>query len=235
MINIESTEWRYQNFDRNRYRDLFSDTKFSETDTETFFPIPNFPKPKPIPSKNWQESRNREVSKPKCQSLRGRGGPWLAKLVPVNTKQQQIHFHHCQIMTTIFIGEYQITLWSMFLTCHFPFKGSLLNDPKIWFECCLALLQSMRISCEIHPWEIPIVHQSSSGMVGQFRWVFILLCYSVDAASMWTNLKSTPQVAGIYRDSQKAICASNFMNLLTNVILLFQNECWLEKRKPPCK
>ena len=104
-------------------------------------------------------------------SVRGRGGLWRAKLVPVNTKQQQIHFHHCQIMTTIFIGEYQITLWSMFLTCHFPFKGSLLNDPKIWFECCLALLQSMRISCEIHPWEISSVHQSSSGVIGQFRWV----------------------------------------------------------------
>ena len=26
-------------------------------------------KPKPEPSKNWQKSRNREVSKPKCQSL----------------------------------------------------------------------------------------------------------------------------------------------------------------------
>ena len=61
------TEWRYQKFDRNRYRDFFSDTKFSETDTETFFPIPNFPKPKP--SKNWQKFRNQEVSKPKCQSL----------------------------------------------------------------------------------------------------------------------------------------------------------------------
>ena len=39
------TEWRYKNFDRNRYRDLFSDTKFSET--ETFVPIPNFLKPEP--------------------------------------------------------------------------------------------------------------------------------------------------------------------------------------------
>ena len=71
---------------------LFSETKFSETETETFFrdqlfrnrnrdffPIPNFPKPKPRlfvqnqilrnPLKNWQKSRNREVSKPKCQSL----------------------------------------------------------------------------------------------------------------------------------------------------------------------
>ena len=67
---LKATEWRYQKFDRNRYRDFFSDTKFSETDTETFFPIPNFPKPKPIPSKNWQKFRNREVSKPKCQSLR---------------------------------------------------------------------------------------------------------------------------------------------------------------------
>merc|ERR1719470_473069 len=61
---------KYQIF-RNRYRDFFSDTKFSETDTETFFPIPNFPKPIPIPSKNCQKFRNREVSKPKCQSLVG--------------------------------------------------------------------------------------------------------------------------------------------------------------------
>ena len=29
--NLLDTEWRYQNFDRNRYRDFFSDTKFSET------------------------------------------------------------------------------------------------------------------------------------------------------------------------------------------------------------
>ena len=39
------TEWRYQNFDRNRYRDFFYDTKFSET--ETFFRDQIFPKPKP--------------------------------------------------------------------------------------------------------------------------------------------------------------------------------------------
>ena len=68
-------------------------TKFSKTETETFFrdqifrnwsrdffwgqfflirnwdffPRPNSPKPKP--SKNWQKSRNREVLKPKCQSV----------------------------------------------------------------------------------------------------------------------------------------------------------------------
>ena len=33
------------------------------------FPRPNFPKLKPKPSKIWQKFRNREVSKPKCQSL----------------------------------------------------------------------------------------------------------------------------------------------------------------------
>merc|ERR1712034_69422 len=38
--------FRYQIF-RNRYRDFFSETKFSETETETFFPIPSFPKPIP--------------------------------------------------------------------------------------------------------------------------------------------------------------------------------------------
>ena len=42
---LSSTEWRYQNFDRNRYRDFFSDTKFSETETETFFRDQFFPKP----------------------------------------------------------------------------------------------------------------------------------------------------------------------------------------------
>ena len=36
---------------------------------QSFFPRPNFLKPKP--SKNWQKFRNQEVSKPKCQSLAG--------------------------------------------------------------------------------------------------------------------------------------------------------------------
>ena len=36
---------------RNRNRHFFSETKFSETKTETFFPRPNSPKPIPIPSK----------------------------------------------------------------------------------------------------------------------------------------------------------------------------------------
>ena len=52
---------------RNRDRDFFPRPNFFETETETFFPKPNFPKPKP--SKIWQKFRNREVSKPKCQSL----------------------------------------------------------------------------------------------------------------------------------------------------------------------
>ena len=34
-----------------------------------FFPGPNSSKPKPKPSRNWQKFWNREVSKPKCQSL----------------------------------------------------------------------------------------------------------------------------------------------------------------------
>ena len=54
---------------RNRDRDFFPRPNFFETETETFFPKPNFPKPKPKPSKIWQKFRNREVSKPKCQSL----------------------------------------------------------------------------------------------------------------------------------------------------------------------
>ena len=44
---LQSTEWRYQNFDRNWYWDIFSDTKFSETETETFLRDKIFPKPKP--------------------------------------------------------------------------------------------------------------------------------------------------------------------------------------------
>ena len=53
MSYFPVTEWRYQNFDRNRYQDffpklkqrLFSETKFSET--ETFFRDQFFSKPKP--------------------------------------------------------------------------------------------------------------------------------------------------------------------------------------------
>ena len=69
---------------------LNDDTKIlTLTDTETFFLITNFPKPKPRlfsetkffetetetvilkpkPSKIWQKFRNQEISKPKCQSL----------------------------------------------------------------------------------------------------------------------------------------------------------------------
>ena len=91
------TFFRYQIFS-NRDQNFFSETKFSETKTDTFFsrpnslkpipkpsknwqksrdqnqnrdffPKPNSPKPKPKPLQNWQKSRNREVSKPKCQPL----------------------------------------------------------------------------------------------------------------------------------------------------------------------
>ena len=59
---------------------LFFRDQILRDQTETFFPKPNFPKPKSrpdspkrvLPSKNWQKSQNREVSKPKCQSL----PPW---------------------------------------------------------------------------------------------------------------------------------------------------------------
>ena len=56
---LQCTEWRYQNFDRNRYRDFFYDTKFSETETETFFRDQIFPKPKPILFFRDQIFRNR--------------------------------------------------------------------------------------------------------------------------------------------------------------------------------
>ena len=59
------TFFRNQIF-RNRDRDFFPRPNFLETETETFFP-----KPKPKPSKIGQKFRNREVSKPKCQSLAG--------------------------------------------------------------------------------------------------------------------------------------------------------------------
>ena len=49
---------------------LFSETKFFWNRNRDFFPKPNFPKP----SKIWQKFRNREVSKPKCQSLMS--GDW---------------------------------------------------------------------------------------------------------------------------------------------------------------
>ena len=90
-----STEWWYQHFDRNRYRDFFSETKFSETDT--FFLRPYSPQPKvklffryqilqnqtetffrdqvvrnPQKIVNILETekfQNRKVSKPKCQCL----------------------------------------------------------------------------------------------------------------------------------------------------------------------
>ena len=42
-----STVWRDQNFDRYRDRDFLSETNFSDTNTETFFPRPNFPRPIP--------------------------------------------------------------------------------------------------------------------------------------------------------------------------------------------
>ena len=41
------TFFRYQIFPKPKPI-LFSETKNSETETETSFPIPNFPKPKPI-------------------------------------------------------------------------------------------------------------------------------------------------------------------------------------------
>ena len=43
---FEATEWRYQNFDRNRYRDFFSDTKFTETETETLKKLAKVSKPR---------------------------------------------------------------------------------------------------------------------------------------------------------------------------------------------
>ena len=54
---------------RDRYRDFFSETKFSDTNTETFFSRPNFPIPIPRLLKNWQKSRDREVSRPRCHTL----------------------------------------------------------------------------------------------------------------------------------------------------------------------
>ena len=56
-------------FFRNQNQDFFPRPNFFETETETFFPRPNFLKSKPKPSKIWQNFRNREVLKLKCQSL----------------------------------------------------------------------------------------------------------------------------------------------------------------------
>ena len=48
LVLLSSSEWRYQNFDRNRYWDFYSDTKFSKTENL---------------------KKLAKVSKPKCQSL----------------------------------------------------------------------------------------------------------------------------------------------------------------------
>ena len=65
---------------------FFSETKFFRNQNRDFFLKPNFPKPKP--SKIWQKFRNREVSKPKCQSLpRGnKNGPQGNKTAPPGTQ-----------------------------------------------------------------------------------------------------------------------------------------------------
>ena len=93
-ISLVITEWRYQNFDRNRYRDIFSDTKFSET--ETFFRDQIFPKPKPILFSRDQIFRNRNrdffstpnYPKPRLfitdQNLRNRNSPKNKKLLTRN-------------------------------------------------------------------------------------------------------------------------------------------------------
>ena len=62
---------------------LFIETKFSEPETDTFYLRPNSPKPKP--SKNWQKSQNREVLKPKCQSLQ----PSTAQYSPIQPNRDQ--------------------------------------------------------------------------------------------------------------------------------------------------
>ena len=57
-------------FFRYQYRDFFSETKFSETDTETFFPSPNFPIMIPRLLKNWQKSRDWEVTLWWCEKAK---------------------------------------------------------------------------------------------------------------------------------------------------------------------
>ena len=54
-------------FSQNQNRDFFPRPNFSKPKPRLFFRNQIFPKPKP--SKIWQKFRNREVSKPKCQSL----------------------------------------------------------------------------------------------------------------------------------------------------------------------
>ena len=89
----------------NQNWDIFFETKFSETDTFSP-PRPNSPKPKPKPSKNCQKSRNREVSKSKCQSLLLRGpdlgktrlNSWPLRLKLAGSSGEEINskqIHHC--------------------------------------------------------------------------------------------------------------------------------------------
>ena len=58
-------------FFRNRNRDFLSETKFSETETETFFRDQIFSKPKLFSETKFSETVKKlaKVSKPKCQSL----------------------------------------------------------------------------------------------------------------------------------------------------------------------
>merc|ERR1712074_323070 len=49
--------------------DTFFDTKYFRNRYRYFFRYQNFPKPIPIPLKKIKKFRNREVSKPKCQTL----------------------------------------------------------------------------------------------------------------------------------------------------------------------
>ena len=75
--SLESTEWRDQNFDKNRNRDFFSGTTFSEIETKTFVPRTTFPKPKLFsPDQNFQ-IQNRDFFL--YQIIRNRNPPKIGK------------------------------------------------------------------------------------------------------------------------------------------------------------
>ena len=85
---------------RNQNWDFLFQTKFFETQTELFF-RPNSPKPK-LP-KNWQNSRNREVPKPKWHALPPLPLKWRCHLIIAPS-----FFAWENVITTLCLG---LPLW----------------------------------------------------------------------------------------------------------------------------
>ena len=125
-------------------RDRFFWTTFYETDTETFlrdqilrnrnfFPRPNFQKWNPKPSKIKQKSRNREISKPKCQSLSW--SPWPActpASSPSSFKEMKMKKKSRLLLLPVTLASLFLFTSSLSLLSRFP---TLL----IWMTFCIFM------------------------------------------------------------------------------------------------